>query len=134
MSSGPMIGGWEYTLLMFLRWNLRQNPTYIRIFEPISTNALAGHPCTALATKFFTPNAIGMVLADPAESKAYATFRSHMAKTPLALTRSFREALERTGPEKTFRGDIPELNIGDEAGLHPSCLRLLMGLVSLDWD
>jgi hypothetical protein len=123
-----VIGGWEYTLLMFLRWYLRQNPTYIRLFEPISANALAGHPCTALATKFFAPNAIRMVLADPAETKTYATFRSHLAKTPLALTRSFRQALERTGPQQTFRSDIPELNISHEPGLHPGCLRLFDGI------
>ena len=48
----------------------------------------------------------------------------HKAKTPSGSTCSFRQALERTGPEQTFRGNIPELNISHKPGLYPGRLRL----------
>jgi hypothetical protein len=57
----------------------RSSPTTTRctppLFEPVSSNAIARHSCSALAAKLFAPNALGMVLAYPAEAKADGTMR-----------------------------------------------------------
>jgi len=55
----------------------------------------------------------------------------HRAKRTSGSTCSFRQALERTGPEQTFGGDIPELNISHEPGLYPGRLWLFEGLGEL---
>ena len=49
-------------------------------------------------------------------------------KTRLGSTRSFGESLERAGPEKSFRGDVPVLNLCKELRLYPSGLGLPDGL------
>ena len=59
---------------MTVRQILRENLAHVRLFEPISANAFARHPRAALAAQLVASGTLGMVLADPAESKACGTF------------------------------------------------------------
>ena len=61
--------------LMFDGQDLYENPAHVRPFkQPISADALTGHPRAALATQPLSPGTLGMVLAHPTQAETNGTF------------------------------------------------------------
>ena len=59
-----------------LDWQaLYENSAHVRFFKPVSADAFAGHPGSALAAKLFPPSSLGMVLSNPADAKADLAIR-----------------------------------------------------------
>jgi hypothetical protein len=61
--------------LIFEGQALCKDPTHVRLFKPISADALARHPRAALTAQPLSPGTLRMVLANPADAKANLAIR-----------------------------------------------------------
>jgi hypothetical protein len=63
------IGGLLRSAVLISWWYFLHYLANVRLFEAASANTLTRHPCPALTSQCFRPGSLGMVLANPANSK-----------------------------------------------------------------
>ena len=69
-------------------WGFRKDSADVRLSQPVSADTFTGHPCSALAAKFFAPGTFGVVLADPTDPEADRAIRIRHQESPLDIRRA----------------------------------------------